>query len=59
MDSETYNNNLLGKPYFSPYFPNKTTSVAGNEINTSKPHYLILIRKNEVMRLEKNVNSCY
>ena len=28
MDLETYNNNLLGKPHFLPYFPNKTTLVA-------------------------------
>jgi len=27
MDSETYNNNLLGKPHFAPYFPYKTTLI--------------------------------
>ena len=51
MDSETYNNNLLGKPHFLPYFPNKTTLVASiysSLFLTSLPY---LKQKNKVIRL--------
>ena len=61
MDSETYNNDLLGKPHFSPYFPNKTTSVANRyclPIPTSLPY---LKQKNEVIRLREvwRLTHCY
>ena len=51
MDSETYNNNLLGKPHFLPYFTNRTTLVASiysSLFPTSLPY---LKQKNEVIRL--------
>jgi len=41
MDSETYKNDLLGKPHFLPYFPNKTTSVVviyNSSSSTSLPN---------------------
>jgi hypothetical protein len=51
MDSETYNNNLFGKPHFLPYFPNKTTSVASIYSSLSPTSLLYLKQKNEVIRL--------
>jgi hypothetical protein len=38
------------KTSFPPHFPNKTTSVATRTIK-KQPHYLIVSRFNEVMRL--------
>jgi len=34
MDSETYNNNLLGKPHFLPYFPNKLSRDVACRVST-------------------------
>jgi len=45
MDSKRYNNDLLGKTLFPPYFLNKTTLVAENKPNNPQPYYLILSEK--------------
>jgi hypothetical protein len=50
MDSETYKNDLLGKPHFLPYFPNKTTSVVVIYNSSSSTSFK---QKNEVIRLKE------